>query len=400
MNKFVFSALATSLVGATGFATDTEWPELDRELAALSNAPLTQDSGGPTVSGWLIGAITSDDTPTNLMTDDLGTGVNAARVNLSGSLGKNYEFVLGWDFTDSGEYFAPSGIPVGSSFNATTVTFDRSSGLGGLTDAYVKVGVADGLDLTIGAFRRTFLRSSSIQRNRTLFINRSNLGGMYASRDAGIGLSGGFSRLNWEVTLQNGHDGSTEEFAYSAHIDVDVVGTSSGNEGAYNAGDGTNLNIGVTYADDGSDVNNNDDLLDDGLDNNSIGPGSLVNNRDATLIAGYATLTAGGFTVWGEMVDQDNDVTSSGFVGPLGKGATPWSAGIAYLFGDAYEVAFRYDDWDNGPGFNTTRMNVGVNRYIDGHDIKWQLNFSTGSDDTLTGITENDVIALGIAAGF
>ncbi len=39
MNKFAFGAVAAPLLCATSMAADTEWPELDRELAALSNAP-------------------------------------------------------------------------------------------------------------------------------------------------------------------------------------------------------------------------------------------------------------------------------------------------------------------------------------------------------------------------
>jgi hypothetical protein len=269
------------------------------------------------------------------------------------------------------------------------------------------VNVADGLDLTIGAFNPKFLRSSDIQRNRTLSIDRSYLGGLYSDRDAGVALSGNFNRVNWQVTGTNGHDGSADSFAYSAHIDVDIIGTSSGNEGAYNSGDGANLNVGVTYADDSSDTTANDDFMAGGDGTGLLVPGvALGTSRDARLIAGYATFTMGGFTAWGEIVDQDNDATPSGFVGPLGSGATPWSFGLAYLFGGNYEVALRYDDYDNGAtasnpaGPGTTRYNLAVNRYIEGHDIKWQLNYSSGSDDTLTGVTENDVIALGIAVGF
>lgn len=384
MNKFVFSALATSLVGATGFANDTEWPELDRELAALNNAPLSlEHHEGLHVSGWLIAAITSDDTPADTVNDDLGTGVNGARVNMSGSLGQNYSFMLGFDFFDTADLYAPGGNPVGS------------SGVGGITDAYVDVAIAEGLDLKMGIFNRQFLGSSHIQRNHTIFIGRSYLGAMYSARDAGVALSGSFNRLNWEVAAQNGHSGTNDDFAYSAHVNVQVIGSGNYAEGAMGAAEGTNLNVGFTFTDDASDTNANTDTQ-----NGGDGTGSVValgQSRDASQLAAYANLSTGGFSAWFELVDQDDDVTMAGF-GATG-GATPWSAGLAYLFGENYEVAFRYDDFDNGPT-NTTRFNVGVNRYIDGHDLKWQLNFASGSDDTLTGLTENDVIALGLAAGF
>lgn len=363
MNKLVFSALATLVASATGFANDTEWPELDRELAALNNAPLDSHAGGPSVSGWLIGAITSDDAPSiadSDASDNLGTAVSAARVNLSGSLGNNYSFVLGWDFTDTGELYAPEGAPV------------AAAGTGGLTDAYVSVGVTDGLDIKVGAFRRHFLHSGSIQRNQTLFINRSHLGSMYSSRDAGIALSGSFNRVNWEVTATNGNDGSTDEFSYSAHVDFDIIGSGSGNEGAYGAADGANLNVGLSYSDDDSET--------------------LAG--DAAALGGYANFTVGGFSAWAEMADQDAEVDNGAGAGD--DGATPYSFGLAYLFGSNYEVGLRYDDWDDT--LETTRFNLGVNRYIDGHDIKWQLNYSSGSSDSEA--NENDVIALGIAVGF
>ena len=376
MNKLVFSALATLVASATGFANDTEWPELDRELAALNNAPLDSHAHGPSVSGWLIGAITSDDQPskeTSGANDNLATDVHAARVNLSGSLGNNYSFVLGWDFTDSGELYAPEGDPV------------SASGTGGLTDANVSVGVTDGLDLTVGVFRRQFLHSGNIQRNQTLFIDRSHLGSMYSSRDAGLALSGSFNRVNWEVTATNGHDGNSDEFAYSAHVDFDIIGSSSGNEGAYGAADGANLNVGLSYSDDSSDTTqadvDNGDAADTGL------------SRDASTLGGYANFTIGGFSAWAEMADQDADVDN----GAGDDGATPYSFGLAYLFGSNYEVALRYDDWDDSN--ETTRYNLGVNRYIDGHNIKWQLNYSTGKSDK-NKENENDVIALGIAVGF
>jgi len=327
------------------------------------------------VSGWLIGAITSDDAPSIAdpdASDNLGTGLSAARVNLSGSLGNNYSFVLGWDFTDSGELYAPEGDPV------------SASGTGGLTDANVSVGVTDGLDLTVGVFRRQFLHSGNIQRNQTLFIDRSHLGSMYSSRDAGLALSGSFNRVNWEVTATNGHDGNSDEFAYSAHVDFDIIGSSSGNEGAYGAADGANLNVGLSYSDDSSDTTqadvDNGDAADTGL------------SRDASTLGGYANFTIGGFSAWAEMADQDADVDN----GAGDDGATPYSFGLAYLFGSNYEVALRYDDWDDSN--ETTRYNLGVNRYIDGHNIKWQLNYSSGSSDSET--NENDVIALGIAVGF
>ena len=374
MNKFVFSALAATVVSATGFANDNTWTELDRELAALNSAPLTQDQSGPFVSGWLIGAISTDDRDTsgNGQPGDAdgneitATGLHASRVNIKGDVGAGYGFVLGFDFTDTGELYAPGGTAVGA------------SGTAGLTDAYAHFGVGEQIDIKLGVFRRTFLRSSNVQRNHTLFVGRSRLGAANSFRDAGAAVSGAFDRLHWEVALTNGLDGATDGWAYSGHVDFDVLGTTSNSEGSYGAAEGTNLNIGVTYADD-----------------NSKAAGNV--NLDNAQMAVDATLTSGGFTAFAEAIDQDKDVVLAAPTGATGN--TPYSAGLAYLFGGGnYEVALRYDDWDDA--MKTTRYTFGVNRYIQGHDIKWQLNFGSGSDDTTNGTNENDVITLGLAVGF
>lgn len=359
MNKFVFSLVATTFVGATSFATDTEWPELDSELAALNNAPLTQDAGGPYVNGWLIGALdwNSDSEATGTTANDQqGVNIHGARINLSGSVGSNYGYVVGFDFTDTGELFAPAGTPV------------AASGTGGLTDAYGTFAIGEQVNGKIGLFRMPFLRSSLIDRNKTIFIDRSFLGGQYAARDAGFALSGQFSRVNWQFAIQNGFDGNGEGWGWGGRIDMDVIGTSSNIEGAYNAAEGTNLNVGFSIHDDTSDM--------------TLGGAS----RKAFEWGLDAYLTMEAFTLFGEMVDHDQDVGNN----------TPYSVGGAYLFGENYEAALRYDDWDDVA--NTTRYTVGVNRYINGHDAKWQLQYSGGSSDVTT--NEDSIISLGLALGF
>ncbi len=354
MNNFVFTALATTLVGATSFASDTAWPELESELAALNNAPLTQDAGGPYVNGWLIGALTydmdSEDINGNLT--NAGFGVVGARVNLSGSVGSNYGYKVGFDFTDTGEqWIGGPGV----------------AGDAGLTDDYATFAIGEGISGKMGAFRTPFLRSSLIDRNDTLFVNRSYLGSQYAGRDAGIAINGEFSRINWEVALQNGSDGIGEGWLWGARVDMDVIGTSSNVEGGYNAAEGTNLNIGLAI---------NDDTADD----------ASGNSQDLMQLGIDATLTMSGFSIFGEMAEKDKDNGDN----------SPYSIGAAYLFGENYEAALRWDDWDDAD--STTRYNIGVNRYINGHDAKWQLSYSDGSSDVEA--NENAVLTLGLALGF
>lgn len=355
MNKFVFSALAATLVGATGFASD--WSELDSELAALNNAPLTQDAGGPIVTGWLIGALDyNSDSETNNANDSQGFNVHASRVQISGSAGEGLGYVVGFDFTDSGELYAPGGTPLGTVGN------------GGLVDAYGTFTIGEQLNGKIGVFRMPFLRSQLIDRNDTLFIDRSMLGGMYASRDTGVSLGGSFDRINWEVAIMNGFDNQGEGWAWGGRVDMDVIGSSANCEGALGAAEGTNLNIGLAIQDDTSDA--------------TLGGAS----RDAMQWAIDATLTMEGFSIFGEMVDHDKDVGDN----------SPYSVGASYLINEEYEAGLRWDDWDDVA--NTTRYNVVVNRYVNGHDAKWQLQYSGGSSDVTT--NEDSIISLGLALGF
>jgi Phosphate-selective porin O and P len=363
MNKFVFSALATTLIGATSFASETEWSELDSEMAAFTNAPLTQDAGGPYVNGWLIGALDYNSDSENAVNanDDQGFNIHGARINMSGSVGTSYGYVVGFDFTDTGEMYTMAAAG------------NSGGGTPGLTDAYGTFAIGEQVNGKIGVFRMPFLRSALLDRNKTIFIDRSYIGSQYSSRDAGMALGGSFSRINWDIAIQNGFDGNGEGWSYGGRLSMDIIGTSSNVEGGYNSAEGTNLNIGVGYQDDTSDQ--------------ALGGSSA----DRTQLAIDAYLTMGGFSVWGEMVDQDNSVVVAN-----PGGATPYSVGLGYLFGGNYEVAGRYDDHDDA--FSTTRYTIGVNRYISGHDAKWQFQYSGGSSDATA--NEDSILSVGLALGF
>lgn len=379
MNKFAFGALAAPLLCATSMAADTEWPELDRELAALSNAPLTQNSGGPFLNGWLISAFdyNSDAEDSNKNQTDVGFDVPSARIQLEGDLAEGYGYKIGYDFFDTMDQYAPSGSHVGS------------AGTAGITDAYGRFGIGEYVDFKFGIFNGPSLRSASLDRNKTLFINRSFLGMQQSCSDAGLEVGGSFDRVNWSLAGTNGTDGKTDGFAYGIRIDVDLMGEMSDVEGAYGAQEGTNFNVGFVYTDDNS---------------KDAATGASM---DLAQMSADATLVSGPFSVFAEVIDYDKHT------GPYYGGAmidaknTPWSAGASYLFGEEYEVGFRYDTWDAGQTssyYDTSRYNFVVNKYIDGHDIKWQLEFGFG-DSKMTGtasdkVGEHTIIAIALALGF
>ena len=90
MNKFVLGALATAVAGGTSQASESEWPELDRELEALSSTYQAQPPGGPEFGGWIIGAwdysgdltttVTNPSTGANEDKDLSGVTMRSARV--------------------------------------------------------------------------------------------------------------------------------------------------------------------------------------------------------------------------------------------------------------------------------------------------------------------------------
>lgn len=398
MNKFAFGALAAPLLCATGLASDTEWPELDRELAALSNAPLTQKNTGPYLNGWLIGAFDYNaDAESNYTgstqkkKDDVGFAVRSARVQLDGELIEGYGYRIGFDFFDTEEQL---GYDPSAPYDSSSASFD-----GGITDAYGKFRIGDYLGFKLGVFTGPSLRSASLDRNKTLFIDRSFLGRQQTCRDAGLEANGSFDRVHWAVAGMNGTDGRTDGWGYSARVDVDLMGSMSDVEGAYGAPEGTNLNIGFVYADDTAKTDAGE-------------------SQKLVQIAADATLVSGPLSVFGEVISYDKDN------GPYYKGtladyqgtlldldSTPWSAGASYLIGEDVEIGFRYDDYDVsqstgiGDFYDTARYNFVANKYIDGHNIKWQLQFSMG-DSKAQATTkaekpgEHTIVSLALAIGF
>jgi hypothetical protein len=158
------------------------------------------------------------------------------------------------------------------------------------------------------------------------------------------------------------------------------MGTGVGKiEGAYGAGDDTNLSVGAAIADEGS--------LDDGL-----------------LWSIDAAFAQGPFSVAGEMVDFDSGTAGTGFglnaIGTPLADTTPWSATISYMFTDMYELAVRYQDLDDDD--STTSYGASVNRYVQGHDIKWvaqwqhlESDLQSNGDDLSV-----DEFAIGLGVSF
>ncbi len=362
MNKLVYSAAALTLVSAPGVASENEWSSLDQEIASLTSSLNTQNTG-PKVGGWIISSWRfSDDIDADPSTpssdDENGFQLDQARLEVSGDAGSGYSYKISVELAES-ETISASGVDT----NGDTFTFTTSTGqLATLKDAYATWKIGDMVTGKMGQFKQPFLRSGLVSDNKLLFLERTLLGELFSGRDLGIMFSGQFDTIDWHVAAQNGTDGIAEEYLFTGRVTANLMGAGVGKvEGAYGAGEETNLTAGVAVSDDGA--------FSDGM-----------------ALAGEVAMTTGPFALAAEIVDLDTDIGD----------ATPWDVTGSYMFTDMYEVALRYEDVDDSD--NTTLWRVGVNRYTQGHDIKWMAQFAS-SDSDLAAL-EVDEFALGLVVSF
>ena len=351
MNTLVYSALALTLVSAPGFASENEWSSLDQEIESLSSSLSAQDATGPKINGWVITSfrhssdVDVDPDPVN-EEDQSGFFLESVRVEISGDAGSDYSY---------------------------KVSFELSGGTAELRDAYATFKIGDSVNGRMGNFKQPFLRSALISDNRLLFLDRTFLGSLFAGRDIGLMFFGSFDTLDWYIAAQNGQDGVADEFLFTGRIAANLMGSGTGKvEGAYGAGDESNLSVGAAVADDGA--------IEDGL--------------HWALEAAFAQ---GPFSVAGEIVSFDDGIDGTNFFGPgdLLADTTPWDITASYMFTDMYEVAVRYQDLDNDDDGRI--LGAVVNRYVQGHDIKWLLQYQKLESDTIDDIDE---IGLGLAVSF
>ena len=354
MNKLVYSALALTLVSAPGIASENEWSSLDQEIESLSSSLSTQNATGPKINGWVISSfrhssdIDADPDPAN-EEDQSGFFLESVRVEISGDAGSDYSY---------------------------KVSFELSEGVLTLRDAYATFKIADAVNGRMGNFKQPFLRSALISDNRLLFLDRTILGGLFATRDLGLMFFGSFDTLDWYIAAQNGVDGVADEFLFTGRLAVNLMGSGTGQvEGAYGAGDESNLSVAAAIADDGG--------IEDGLH-----------------WAIEAAFAQGPFSVAGELVDfDDGDGVTGGFFG-AGDGladSTPWDVTASYMFTDMYELAVRYQDLDDSD--DSRVLGAVINRYVQGHDINWLLQYQKFETDA-AGADDVDEFGLGLAVSF
>jgi hypothetical protein len=383
MNTFVLGALALTAAGggtAPGAETESEWISLDRELATLASTVQDRDEDGFRIGGFIRTSFAySDDVdadPLTMEDEELGGfSLNNARVNISGSVG-DYSLFIQLEGSTSRQSdlgllnLVDLGMPGidPSDFLGGLRYVDSPDGVGVL-DAYADFYITDEIKGRMGNFRPPVLSSALLDENELLFINRTINGEIWDFRDLGLQLNGAFDRLGWWVAIQNGADLQADELAFSGRITFNALGDAATRdvEGAYGSDEENDLLLGVAY------------YQDESLD-------------DADALAAEVAFTMQQFGLSGEVVDygvDDDDFNGT----DIDLDNTPWSATASFMFvPEQWEAAVRWEDIDDDA--DTTIFTGGVNYYVEGHDAKWQLNYSSfDSDDN---DIDSDIVALAL----
>ena len=346
------TAAANDTVDAAA-TTDSEWPELDAELEAL-NQELLAPPTGPRFWGYV---------RTNFAHSD----------ELRNAAGRSY----------SGVAFDNIRVNATGEFDryAYRITGDLAQGTLALVDAFVRINVGEGIHGTFGLFRPPFLSSGLVEARDLLFITRTRNGVFNSIRDRGIGFDGEHGRFRWAIAGHNGADDIANKVLLTGRASIDVIGEAQPAwEGAYSTGDEARVNVAIAYQDDGA-------------------------ASDAGAFAVEATAIVGDVYLHGEIVDYGDDWSlDPNFPGEQRGGTTPWSVVASWLFpNEQWEAAFRYDDYDDTTmpaNFDRTLYTLGLNYYVAGHDLKWQLNYGYQRNGGIDDLADANVLALGLTLGF
>lgn len=364
MKKLVYSALALTLTSVPALATDHAWSGLDKEIESLSNSLQSSNTSGPKIGGWIITSYrhSSDldgDSTLAGQQDQSGFQFDSVRLEVTGDANADYSYKISFDLS-SGNGDSHSASPNGNVQ---------------LKDAYASFKIWENIKGRLGRFKEPVLRSALVPENRLLFLDRTGLGDTLGRRDLGLMINGAFDVANWYVAAQDGTDGQGDEHTITLRVTADVVGKAGTGmvEGAYAASDETNLSVGLAFQ-----------------DNSQLDKGRVV--------AAEASMTMGPFSAAAELVDFDKGDAGTfglahGIIGNDVADTTPWDVTVSYAVTPEYELMGRYQDADDND--DTSSFSLGVNRYIKGHDIKWQLSWTSVNTDNAIG--DFDQLAAGLA---
>jgi hypothetical protein len=354
MKTLVISAAALSLTGLSAFASESDWSSLDQEVELLNASVAAQDGNGPTMSGYVTALWQNSSDFQTAGDDTSGFGVPNARLYVTGS-NTGYAYAI--------------------EYNAASNT---------LLDAHVTTQIG-GINLRVGAFKQPILQSSLRNDHNLFFVDRSVLGQHFNGRDAGAMLFGNFDALGWWLSISNGVDGLAKEYNITARAAFNFMGGGNDENGVAGAFGGTNEMTGTVGA----------AVFDDGSSSNS------------TAFAVDAAIGTGTYWITGEVASLDDNqvfnpsLQSQGVITPvtgaLQADSTPWAIAGTYMISpDTWEAGVRYQSLDDTA--DTNKLDVAVNHYNNGHDVKWTIQFTNMSSDN--NALDGNAIVAGVEVGF
>ena len=324
--------------------SDDAWIRLDQEIEQLAES--LHENSGPEV-GLLMRLNYASSSDFTIGGNDLG-GILWDNIRLS---------VAGR--TGAFEYFLQTESAAASVIIPT-----------GILDAWIRTSINENLRLTMGLMPQPFLNSSGIEPQNLLFILRTANAQFWNSRDQSLMLDGTVGAIDWAVSAANGTDFGGDDLAYSGQVSVHALGGGLDQvQGAYGKGEDLRVTAIASYHE----------------NENAIDEGDVV-----------ALELAGSWGRWYSSLEHlqygDDGLPGGAGVFSVASDTSPFSAVLSFMFvEDKYETAVRYQDLDDT--FETEAFTVGVNRYFDGRNGMWQLNYINKTAD-LPGI-DSQTVAVG-----
>jgi hypothetical protein len=339
MKKLVYSALALSVTSAGALASDTDWSTLDQEIEALT-ASTALDTTGPNIGGRI--------RTLYLNSSDLDVGdfdVEDARLSATGSRG-DYSYKLQVDFADDG-----------------------------LLDAYIDFPLGGQVKGRFGQFKAGLSRSALISSGDMFFAGRNVIGETWSGRAEGFQISGEFDQLGWWLTIQDGADAAGDDYLIAGRVAFDLMGDGASSvEGAYGGTEAPSATAALGFWDDGG-----------------------ADDVDGTVLEFHGGTNVYSFGVDLMSIGDGGAPTTNGDPTVLEGDSSPMSVmGTYMLQPDTWELGVRYEDADNAS--SDSMMSIGVVNYLDGHNLKWTIQYnSVSSDDDAR---EVDGFAVQLQLGF
>ncbi|MFT4540946.1 MAG: hypothetical protein ACI841_002225 [Planctomycetota bacterium] len=344
------------------------WSELDQELA-LWDRSSEEEIAPATVSGYIQTSFLH-----SILDGSGGYGgflVDTARLALSGDSADGFSYRVSGDF--AGQSSSTLTDDDGDPDTEDTVEFDNGFGSFEIRDAYIRSPMPGPFNLTIGNFKAPVLRSGRIDADKMLFATRTHAAEALSERDLGVMIDGRWDILRGYLSISNGEDRSDEKMMIGTRLEVDVAGKGvSLVEGALGAPSELAITIGASIFED------------------------ETVEEDGRIIGADLALTYDRLSISAEVVDfGDGFATDYGarMSDPRGMRKTltdtrPRSFMISYMAQpDKWEMIWRIDYLDEGGDSNRNIQTLGLNHYVEGHDLKWQVGVIIdefdGEDETL-----------------